>query len=81
MSDIRNPDGSIPQVPPGPPYLTLRDRFAAAALTGLLANPFLLETMSEIMKKNGDKFSENYRNYTELAYFHADAMLKARGHE
>ena len=59
----------------------LRDRFAMAALTGVLANSFLLETMSEIMKKNGDKFSENYRNYTELAYFHADAMLKARGHE
>jgi hypothetical protein len=57
----------------------LRDRFAMAALTGLLANPFLLETMSEIMKKHGDKFPENYRNFTELADFHADAMMKARG--
>jgi hypothetical protein len=56
----------------------LRDRFAAAALTGLLANPFLLESMSEIMKKNGDEFSKKYRNFTELAYFHADAMMKAR---
>ena len=57
----------------------LRDRFAMAALTGLLANPFLLETMRELMNKNGENFSEKYRNYTELAYYHADAMLKARG--
>ena len=59
----------------------LRDRFAGYALMGLLANPALLETMRELMNKNGDKFSEKYRNYTELADFHADAMMKARGHE
>jgi hypothetical protein len=57
----------------------LRDRFAAAALTGLLANPFLLESMSEMLKKNGDEFSKKYRNFTKLAYFHADAMMKERG--
>ena len=81
---LRGPSAlPIQAVSPAPPQARaeLRDRFAMAALTGLLANPALLETMRELMNKNGDKFSEKYRNYTELADFHADAMMKARGHE
>ena len=42
----------------------LRDRFAMAALTGLLAEG-----------------SHPRELCAEEAYFHADAMMKARGHE
>ena len=44
----------------------LRDRFAMAALTGLLAYP----------EEGGAP-----QRYSEIAYEYADAMLKARGHE
>jgi hypothetical protein len=41
---------------------TLRDQFAMAALTGLLANPD----------------AAKYKDRAEVAYNYADAMLKAR---
>lgn len=46
----------------------LRDQFAMAALTGLLANPKLAETA---LKKGPHWFDE-------VAYQYADGMLKAR---
>ena len=62
---IHTPDGFIPQAPPGPPYLTLRDQFAMAALTGVLANP------------ENDSFE--HEAFAIEAYRYADAMMKARG--
>jgi len=47
---------------------TLRDQFAMAALTGLLANPALEPTI----KKHGAKW------FDENAYAFADAMMEAR---
>ena len=61
---IHTPDGFIPQAPPGPPYLTLRDQFAMAALTGLLAA--------------GDHHAYNRDEASGEAWKQADAMLKAR---
>ena len=49
----------------------LRDRFAMAALTGLLASPSDCQGAS---KNPLERFSER-------AWEYADAMLKARGHE
>tara|TARA_R110000868_G_scaffold20415_5_gene86426 strand:- start:2294 stop:2509 length:216 start_codon:yes stop_codon:yes gene_type:complete len=46
--------------------MTLRDFFAAAALTGSLANP------------NSEK---RYSHVAELAWRYADAMLTVRGQE
>ena len=48
--------------------VTLRDQFAMAALTGLLANPKLAETA---LKKGPSWFDE-------VAYEYADGMLEAR---
>ena len=62
---IHTPEGFIPQAPPGPPYLTLRDQFAMAALTGVLANP------------ENDSFE--HEAFAIEAYRYADAMMKARG--
>jgi hypothetical protein len=62
---IHTPDGFIPQAPPGPPYLTLRDQFAMAALSGVLANP------------ENDSFE--HEAFAIEAYRYADAMMKARG--
>lgn len=62
---IHTPDGFIPQAPPGPPYLTLRDQFAMAALTGILGNPEFDEFLPE--------------QWASEAYKYADAMMKARG--
>lgn len=66
---IHTPDGFIPQAPPGPPYLTLRDQFAMAALSGLLAYA------------DGDRLSErwDHNDFPEEAYSYADAMMKVRG--
>ncbi len=52
-----------------PPDLTLRDQFAMAALTGLLAYA------------DGDRLSErwDHNDFAEEAYSYADAMMKARG--
>ena len=47
---------------------TLRDQFAMAALTGLLANPKLTPT---ILKHGASWFDEN-------AWAYADAMMEAR---
>jgi len=47
---------------------TLRDQFAMAALTGLLANPKLAPT---ILQKGASWFDKN-------AYEYADAMMEAR---
>ena len=44
----------------------LRDRFAMAALTGLLADHTMDIAVTE---------------FADLSYEYADAMLKARGHE
>ena len=54
---------------PQPPDLTLRDVFAMAALSGLLAYA------------DGDRLSErwDHNDFAEEAYSHADAMMKARG--
>ena len=62
---IHTPDGFIPQAPPGPPYLTLRDQFAMAALTGLLAA--------------GDHHAYNRDEAAHEAWKQADAMMKKRG--
>lgn len=55
---------SSPPSAPAEPVETLRDRFAATALAGLLANPGLI----------GGTFSQA----AEVAFLHADAMLSAR---
>ena len=62
---IHTPDGFIPQAPPGPPYLTLRDWFAGYALMGLLAA--------------GDHHAYNRDEAAAEALKQADAMMKARG--
>ena len=62
---IHTPDGFIPQAPPGPPYLTLRDLFAGYALMGLLAA--------------GDHHAYNRDEAAAEALKQADAMMKARG--
>ena len=49
------------------PKMTMRDHFAAAALTGLLAD--------------GEWPSEAYDSASEEAYAHADAMLRRRGNQ
>jgi hypothetical protein len=54
--------------PPQPQIATLRDQFAMAALTGLLANPKLAETAL----KKGPRW------FDEVAYQYADGMLKER---
>ena len=53
---------------PKEPVATLRDQFAMAALTGLLANPKLAETAL----KKGPRW------FDEVAYQYADGMLKER---
>lgn len=60
---IHTPDGFIPQAPDDPPYLTLRDWFAANALIGSLAS--------------SSSATPAYAAF--FAYEVADAMLKARG--
>jgi hypothetical protein len=47
---------------------TMRDQFAMAALTGLLANPKLAPT---VLQKGASWFDKN-------AYEYADAMMEAR---
>lgn len=47
----------------------LRDRFAMAALTGMLAYP------------DGGMAQDQPTYFSKRAYEYADAMLKARGHE
>jgi hypothetical protein len=52
---------------------TLRDEFAMAALTGLLANDTLIKSL---LKSRGiDKLGEFFE---EHVYSYADGMLKAR---
>lgn len=67
---IHTPDGFIPQAPPGPPYLTLRDQFAMAALTGLLANHLAWDTVL---------WDQPMHATAQMAYELADAMLSERG--
>ena len=50
--------------------MTLRDYFAAAALTGLLAHP----------RSAGDP-PLSYSGHVAIAYYSADVMLKERGKE
>jgi hypothetical protein len=50
------------QLQPIGPIATLRDQFAMAALTGLLANPD----------------AAKYKDRAEVAYNYADAMMEAR---
>ena len=52
---------------PSPPYLTLRDQFAMAALTGLIAYP------------RDCAGGNTPLAFGKRAYEYADAMLKARG--
>ena len=52
---------------------TLRDEFAMAALTGMLANHVLVKA---IMKENGTKSLGAF--FEENIYEYADLMLKAR---
>lgn len=63
--------------------MSLRDYFAAAALTGLLSD----SSMQEIMAKDANNMSGIstqeridfiYHHNARLAYRHADEMLKAR---
>lgn len=67
ISEQTNPYNSsgLPLPPPTPqtPVATLRDQFAMAALTGLLANPD----------------AAKYKDRAEVAYNYADAMMEARG--
>ena len=49
--------------------MSLRDYFAAAALTGLIANSYYRE---EAVHNDG------WATYSRMAYLQADAMLKAR---
>lgn len=55
----------------GAPGMSLRDYFAAAALTGLCANSFSDGQNMPLSKANEDQMAT-------LAYRQADAMLKAR---
>lgn len=49
------------------PAMTLRDRFAMAALTGMLSNPSATAA-----------WLDDIRPYCEAAYDAADCMMKAR---
>ena len=50
--------------------MTLRDYFAAKALQGILANPYYAQ-QAENLGCDAD--------FAKAAYYHADAMLAARG--
>jgi hypothetical protein len=52
--------------------MALRDYFAAAALQGLLANPYIAEALAKEDKVRFDTWIETQ------SYVYADAMLKAR---
>jgi hypothetical protein len=75
ISEQTNPYNSsglpLPPPPPQAPVATLRDQFAMAALTGLLANPKL---QPEITKTGGA-----YGGWIEgSAWSWADAMMEKR---
>jgi hypothetical protein len=75
ISEQNNPYNSsglpLPPPPPQTPVATLRDQFAMAALTGLLANPKL---QPEIAKTGGA-----YGGWIEgSAWSWADAMMEKR---
>ena len=54
--------------------VTLRDKFAAKAMQGILSNPIEMREIFRIVKRDGKQaFS-----LCETAYFYADKMLKAR---
>jgi hypothetical protein len=53
-----------------PEQASLRDMFAIAALTGILANP---------SEEEWDTIEDAADDLCEVAYIYADAMLKARG--
>jgi DNA-binding transcriptional regulator YiaG len=55
----------------GSAKMNIRDQFAAAALTGLLSNPKLADTILKHGGAEGGWVEEN-------AYAYADAMMKAR---
>lgn len=58
--------------------IKLRDRFAAAAITGLLANPKLdplLQDWLWELKKDGPAIDA----FSEMAYNIADSMMEERG--
>lgn len=52
-----------------------RDFFAAAALTGLLANSSIREEIKKIANENKEP---SKKTFALIAYEHADEMLKAR---
>jgi hypothetical protein len=62
----------VPNAPE--PGMTLRDYFASAALTGLLANPAIY---AEFLK--AEQLRCGAEAHSETAYRFADALLKARG--
>lgn len=57
-------------------HVSLRDCFASAALTGLVANPAIYKQLLE-----DDDLARGTEMHSETAYRFADAMLKARGEE
>jgi hypothetical protein len=69
--DMRDPMG-----------LSMRDYFAAAALTGMLANDTLMADLQHALRSDGQD-SEGQRATTcriiaRRAFLHADSMLTAR---
>ncbi len=66
----RPPGDTHSQARPSPPDLTLRDQFAMAALTGLLANHLAWDTVMSHQPMHAT---------AQTAYELADAMLSERG--
>ncbi len=54
--------------------MTLRDYFAAKAMSGYLANPWQAKELDD----TGDSSGEQMRIVAEISYAMADAMLVAR---
>lgn len=77
----QNPDGTTEAEPVGHPVMrggmTLRDYFAAAALTGLLANQQIAK--DAVKEGYGPDVTQPW--HADTAYAFADAMLKKRSEE
>ena len=68
------PAAPPPAAPPPPAALTLRDQFAMAALTGLLADP----DTADAETYGNETYEETRDSMCKAAYDYADAMLAAR---
>lgn len=57
---------------------TLRDKFAMAAMQGLLANGSVVESLSALIRKQGGNNFTIDKIIAKKSYEQADAMLEAR---